>query len=63
LHFAASMTRRDTIELLVRRGAPLGVRDHLHHATPLDWARHNAKPDKALVQLLGGKLAGPEPGG
>lgn len=63
LHFATSMTRHDTIELLVRRGAPLAVRDHLHHATPLDWARHNGNPDKALVQLLGGKLAGPEPGG
>jgi hypothetical protein len=53
LHFAASMTRRDTIELLVARGAPLDARDRLHHGTPLDWARHNGQPDEALVRLLG----------
>jgi hypothetical protein len=52
LHFAASMSRRETIELLVARGAPLGARDRLHHGTPLDWARHNGQPDEALVRLL-----------
>lgn len=63
LHFAASMARRGTIELLVRRGAPLSGRDRLHHATPLDWARHNGNPDEALVRLLGGTPGGPEPRG
>jgi ankyrin repeat protein len=54
LHFAASQTRRETIELLVARGAPLDARDRLHHGTPLDWALHNAQPDETLVRLLGG---------
>jgi ankyrin repeat protein len=54
LHFAASEGRRETIELLVARGAPLDVRDRLHGGTPLDWALHNANPDEALVRLLGG---------
>jgi 26S proteasome non-ATPase regulatory subunit 10 len=53
LHFAASKTRRETIELLVARGAPLDARDSLHHGTPLDWARYNGQPDEALVRLLG----------
>jgi ankyrin repeat protein len=52
LHFAASMTRRDTVELLVRHGAPLDVRDSLHGGTPLDWARRNGDPDEELLRLL-----------
>jgi ankyrin repeat/SOCS box protein 6 len=62
LHLAASMTRRDTIELLVGRGAPLDVRDRLHQATPLGWALHNGHPDDELVRLLGGKPGDPVPG-
>jgi Ankyrin repeats (many copies) len=54
LHFAASMARRDTIALLVGRGAPLDARDHLHDGTPLDWALHNTSPNEATIRLLGG---------
>jgi hypothetical protein len=53
LHFAASTNRRTTVELLVRRGAPLDVRDRLHNGTPLDWARRNERPDAAIILLLG----------
>lgn len=52
LHFAATSTRRDTIELLVKRGAPLDVRDGVHGGTPLDWLLHNGQPDEELVRLL-----------
>lgn len=54
LHFAVSMDRRETIELLVSRGAPLRARDRLHRGTPLDWALHNGHLDPALLRLLGG---------
>jgi hypothetical protein len=62
LHFAASMARRDTVALLVERGAPLGARDRLHHATPLGWALHNGHTDDRLIRLLGGTPGEPEPG-
>lgn len=52
LHFAASMNRSDTVEALVRRGAPLDARDQLHHGTPLDWAIHNGVTEAALLELL-----------
>ena len=52
LHFAASMGRRDTIELLVSRGAPIDVPDSLHHGTPLDWARHERHADEVTTRLL-----------
>jgi Ankyrin repeats (3 copies) len=55
LHFAATMMRRETVALLVARGAPLDARDRLHHGTPLDWALHNGHPDEAVVGLLGGE--------
>lgn len=54
LHFAASMGHRDTITLLVSRGAPLDARDSLHHGTPLDWAQHTDRADPAVLRLLGG---------
>jgi ankyrin repeat protein len=54
LHFAASMSRRDTVDLLVRHGAPLGARDRLHDGTPLDWARHNGCRDETVIRLVGG---------
>jgi ankyrin repeat protein len=55
LHFAASMNRRETIALLLRRGAPLDARDRLHSGRPLDWALHNAAPDAETIRLLGGE--------
>lgn len=55
LHFAASMSRRRAAEILVRRGAPLDVRDGLHRGTPLDWAIHNGVTDVELLELLGGR--------
>jgi Ankyrin repeats (many copies) len=55
LHFAASMGRRDTIELLVSRGAPLDARDSLHQGTPLDWARHEGHADEVMTRLLSGR--------
>lgn len=58
LHFAASPPRRETIELLVRRGAPLDARDRLHDGTPLGWALHNGHPDEAIIRLLGGRPGG-----
>ena len=52
LHFAASMNRTETAELLVRRGAPLDARDGLHYGTPLDWAARRHASDHALLELL-----------
>ena len=52
LHFAASMGRLETAELLVRRGAPLDIRDGLHGGTPLDWAMHEGATEDALLELL-----------
>lgn len=53
LHFAAATDRRETIALLVARGAPLDARDGLHEGTPLDWALRNARPDAGTRRLLG----------
>ena len=55
LHFAASMGRRDTIELLVSRGAPIDALDSLHHGTPLDWARHEGHADEVTTRRLSGR--------
>jgi hypothetical protein len=52
LHFAASMNRRETAELLVRHGAPLDARDSLHDGRPIDWARHHAQAPEDLLRLL-----------
>jgi Ankyrin repeats (many copies) len=52
LHFAASANRRETVELLIRRGAPLDAHDRLHDGTPLGWAIHNGVTDNALLELL-----------
>ncbi|HEV8631392.1 MAG TPA: ankyrin repeat domain-containing protein, partial [Thermoanaerobaculia bacterium] len=53
LHFAASMNRLQTAELLVRRGAPLDARDD-RQRTPLDVAVHSGTTDDALLELLRG---------
>jgi Ankyrin repeats (3 copies) len=52
LHFAASMNRRESVAILVRRGAPLDARDRLHQGTPLEWALHHGVTDDALLMLL-----------
>jgi hypothetical protein len=52
LHFAVSHDRRGTVELLLRRGAPLDARDAQHDGTPLDWALHRGETDGALLELL-----------
>jgi ankyrin repeat protein len=44
--------QRETVELLVDRGAPLDARDSLRDATPLDWASHNRPDDEELHALL-----------
>lgn len=54
LHLAASTGHLDVVDLLVRHGAPLDVRDGLHEATPLGWALHNQHRDERLLRLLGG---------
>ena len=38
LHQAAFQGHRDMVELLLSKGASLGVRDNYHAATPLQWA-------------------------
>ncbi len=38
LHQAAFQGHRDMVELLIAKGASLGVRDNHHAATPLQWA-------------------------
>jgi len=53
LHFAAFKQRRETVELLVGRGAPLDDRDDVHGGTPLDWALHAGATDETLLALLG----------
>jgi ankyrin repeat protein len=53
LHFAASTGRRETVSLLVRRGAPLDAEDQLHNSTPLGWALHSGHRDRGFVVLLG----------
>lgn len=40
LHQAALAGHEDVVRLLVERGAALDIRDILHGATPLDWARY-----------------------
>jgi ankyrin repeat protein len=38
LHWAAYGGHRDSVRLLLDRGAPVHVRDDAHNGTPLDWA-------------------------
>jgi hypothetical protein len=52
LHFAAGSSRLESVELLIRRGAPLHARDGLHHETPLDWAVASGATNNALLELL-----------
>ena len=46
---------RDTIELLVSRGALLDARDSLHQGTPLDWARHEGHADEVMTRIVEGR--------
>ena len=47
LHSAAWFDRRDTVELLVERGARCDVRDLQHDGTPGDWAAHHGNREVA----------------
>jgi ankyrin repeat protein len=53
LHTAAGNGRRLVVDELLRRGASLTVRDHVHHGTPVDHARWAAgtwpSPERADV--------------
>ncbi|MEO0836950.1 MAG: ankyrin repeat domain-containing protein [Cyanobacteria bacterium J06642_3] len=50
LQDAAAMGNLDLIRLLVDHQADLTVRDNIHNATPIDWAREFEQ--KAAVELL-----------
>ncbi|MCB9898618.1 MAG: ankyrin repeat domain-containing protein [Planctomycetes bacterium] len=54
LHQAALNGHRDVVELLVRRGARLDLRDTIYDGTPLDWARHAGRDEIAALMRAGG---------
>ncbi len=53
LHQAALAGHRDTVRLLVERGARLDVKDTLWGGTPADWADHGGRADLAASLRAG----------
>lgn len=53
LHQAVWSNHLDVVRLLVERGAPLDVRDKLHHGTSLGWAEYGDRKEIAAY-LRGG---------
>ena len=47
LHQAIAAGRFEVVRLLVERGARLDIKDTVHQATPLGWARYCEKPEIA----------------
>jgi ankyrin repeat protein len=52
LHFAVSAGRKETVELLMGRGADLSIRDSQHNSTALQWAEHHADAHPDSPQIL-----------
>jgi hypothetical protein len=45
LHFAAQFGHGSTVRLLLEHGADTTLRDRIHDATPVDWARESGRPE------------------
>ena len=50
LHTAAWFNHRETVELLLTRGARTDVKEDVHGGTPIDWADHHG--NAALAQWM-----------
>lgn len=52
LHFAVSAGRKDTVDLLLARGADMSIKDGQHGSTALQWAEHHADAYPDSPQIL-----------